>query len=106
MRIALLAAALALAPNLAQAAFIEGDDAFACYDLAYQKRVDSYAGAGDQAAAVKAINDGLASSACAALPAGLRVRIEDNSFPYACVAKFGTTGRCLWVRQRNVNPRN
>lgn len=103
MRILLLP--FLIIPSLAQAAYIEGDTGFACYDMEYQHRVDRMIAAGDRDAAKAVIDNGLRSGECAALPAGLRVRIEQNSFPYACVAKFGTAARCLWVRQRNVNPK-
>ena len=101
-RTILLAAAL-LCSTSAWAVSIEGDDAFACYDLSYQRRIDTVAGSGDKEAVVKLVQLGLDTRKCAALPAGLKVRIEENSFPYACVAKLGNTGPCLWVRQRNVN---
>lgn len=103
MRIALLV--FLVAPTAVHAAYIEGDTGLACYELEYQRRIDRALGSGDTEAGKLLINEGLRTRQCAALPEGLRVRIEENSFPYACVVKFGTVGRCLWVRQRNVNPR-
>lgn len=102
---ALIAILLVLAPLPSLAAVIEGDLALACRDLELQRRIDRIAGSGDKEAVGALLKLALASRQCFPLPAGLRVRIEENSFPYACVVKFGTIGACSWVRQRHVNPK-
>ncbi|GEP11761.1 hypothetical protein [Methylobacterium gnaphalii] len=87
----------------ARAAFIEGKLAFACEDLKVQRRLDDMVD--DKEAQTKLIQRGLDTGQCSVLPEGLKVRIEENSWPYACVRKIGSIDACVWVRQRNVNVR-
>lgn len=104
MRLALLALALC-AVSPASAAYIEGELGLGCSDLEYQRRIDRAAGAGDKQAASALVGRALAGGQCVALKDGARVRIERNSYPYACVTPFGSADECLWVLQRYVNPR-
>ena len=102
MRIALPALFL-LSASSAWGATIDGKLTMGCRDLDVHKRIGRAAGAGDREAVIKLIDGALASGACSKLPVGLKVRIEENSFPYACVAKFGSAEPCLWIMQREVD---
>jgi hypothetical protein len=102
MRIAVLALSLALAPS-AWAATIDGPNTLGCRDIEVHRRIGRAAGARDRQGIEAIVNAAMRSGVCSPLPVGLKVRIEENSFPYACVTKFGTAGPCLWIMQREVD---
>ena len=106
MRTALAVILSAFLIDASAAATIEGKYAMACRTLEAHQRIDKAAGAGDRDGVTAIIKQLLARGECWSVEPGLKVRIEENSFPYACVAKFGTAGPCVWHPQREVNPAN
>lgn len=102
MRIA-LATVLLLASATAQAATINNDLAFACADLGDQLRIDRVIAARDQEAVTRLIEEGFRAKRCMNLPKGLGVRVEERVGKFSCVAKLGSTGRCLWLRSLLVD---
>lgn len=106
MRAAFALILSAVLASAAAAATIEGKYPMACRTLEAHRRIDKAAGAGDREGVEAIVKQQLIRGECWAVEAGLKVRIEENSFPYACVTKFGTAGPCVWHPQREVNPAN
>ena len=102
-RFALILVTAAIAtPAAAQRIVVE--DTIACRDPDLLSRIGNVRRSGDTVGAVRVLRESRAAGRCRDLPAGMRVRVEEQSVLQECLAPFGSSDPCMWTGKGQTKP--